>query len=103
MGLFARKAAATDEAPFVRTAFRNILRREASDTETAHWAKVTRELGHGRVLELLFGSEEYAFRNRVWLRAEFDAGHFYSPVVDPEALAASGFAVDRSAPEEAVR
>jgi predicted O-methyltransferase YrrM len=81
---------------FALSAFRNILEREPTDLEVEHWARTAGELGPGKVLDLMFGSDEFQHRNRVARRSEFFAGHFYSPVVDPEALAASGFAVDRS-------
>lgn len=81
---------------FALSAFRNVLEREPTPVEIEHWARTAGELGPGKVLDLLFASDEFAHRNRVARRSEFFAGHFYSPVVDPEALAASGFQVDRS-------
>jgi predicted O-methyltransferase YrrM len=91
-----------DERAFAATAFRRVLRREPSTEEIDYAAGATRHLGPARVLENLFESGEYQFRNRVAVRSEFDAGHFYSPVIDPEALAASGFSVDRNLPETAL-
>lgn len=88
------------ERDFAATAYRRVLRREPTAEELDYAAGATRHLGAARLLETLFESGEYQFRNRVAMTSEFDAGHFYSPVVDPEALAASGFAVDRSLPEE---
>ena len=85
---------------FAATAYRRVLRREPTPEELDYTAGVTRHLGAARVLETLFESGEYQFRNRVAVQSEFDAGHFYSPVVDPEALAASGFSVDRDLAEE---
>ncbi|WP_411287588.1 class I SAM-dependent methyltransferase [Phenylobacterium sp.] len=81
---------------FVTTAFQRILRRTPSREEHAHWVKVTVAVGPAEVLDLLFASGEYAHRSRVDDLSEFHAGHYYSPVIDPEALRASGFTVDRS-------
>ncbi|HEY9217454.1 MAG TPA: class I SAM-dependent methyltransferase [Phenylobacterium sp.] len=93
---------AADQA-FARAAFRHSLRREPSDAEAEHYGALARELGHAKVLDLLFGSDEFLHVNRVAISSEFYAGHFYSPVTDPEALAASGFKVDRELPEAALR
>lgn len=87
---------------FAHSAFRHLLRREPTDAEVAYFAGVARGLGHAKALDLMVGSGEFQFRNRVAMLAEFDAGHYYSPVVDPEALAASGFTVDRDLPEAAL-
>ncbi|MFC3078550.1 class I SAM-dependent methyltransferase [Phenylobacterium terrae] len=87
---------------FALSAFRNILQREPTPDELEHWARTAGEIGPGKVLDLMFGSDEFQHRNRVARRSEFYAGHFYSPVVDPEALAASGFSVDRDVPPSAL-
>lgn len=89
-------------ADFVETAFGQVLRRPPSAEELAHYVAVTDHRGHAAVLELLFDSNEYRHRNEVDDRSEFYAGHYYSPVVDPEALKASGFRVDPFADEAAV-
>jgi predicted O-methyltransferase YrrM len=90
------------EREFAQTAYRRVLRREPTAEELDYTAGATRQLGPAQVLENLFDSGEFQFRNRVALQSEFDAGHYYSPVIDPEALAASGYAVDRNLPESAL-
>lgn len=97
--LMGAPAAGEAERDFAKVAYRRVLRREPTADELDYLAGVARHLGAAHVLENLFESGEYQFRNRVGLQAEFDAGHYYSPVVDPEALAASGFSVDRNLPE----
>lgn len=91
----ARPAAGDADRAFVETAFRHALRRAPSESELDNLVAVNRAAGPLAVLKALFESTEYEFRNRVAQRAEFDAGHYYSPVVDPEALKAGGFSVDR--------
>lgn len=83
------------ERALAELAYRRILRRAPSAAELEHAAQLASSQGPARYLEGVFASDEYQFRNRVAVRAEFDAGHYYSPVVNPEALAASGFSVDR--------
>lgn len=98
-------AAARDDAAlgaFVETAFRRVLRRAPTEAELAHYIEVTAVRGAGGVLDLLFDSGEYLHRNQVDDRSEFYAGHFYSPVVNPEELRASGYRVDRRAEERTV-
>jgi len=97
------RPAVSSHRPFVEAAFRLVLRRAPTGHELEHWSEVTAHAGPAQVLTLLFEGDEYVHRNGVDDRSEFYAGHFYSPVVDPEALRASGFAVDHHAPETAVQ
>lgn len=89
-------------AAFVQAAFGRILRRPPTPDELAQWTAGTLHLGPGEVLERLFAGNEYLHRNRVDDLSEFYAGHFYSPVVDPEALREQGFRVDAGVDESAV-
>ncbi|MET0293953.1 MAG: class I SAM-dependent methyltransferase [Phenylobacterium sp.] len=87
---------------FAALAYRHILRREPSAAELEHTTQLVAARGPASVMQMLFESGEHQFRNRVAAAAEFDAGHYYSPVVDPEGLQATGFQVDRKLPGSAL-
>jgi predicted O-methyltransferase YrrM len=80
----------------VLTGYRRILRREPDAAELETWTEAVRHIGPTALIERFFDSDEYLNRNRVGDRVEFACGHYYSPVVDPEGLKASGFRVDRT-------
>ncbi|WP_374472597.1 class I SAM-dependent methyltransferase [Phenylobacterium sp.] len=90
-----------DHRPFVLALYRRLMRREPDAAELEHWAAVVGHLGHEAVLERFFTSGEYEARHGVNDRSEFQPGHYYSPVVDPDALRASGFRVRRDEADEA--
>ena len=96
---FAAWRGGRDTEAFVQAAYRRILEREPSAPEVKNWVAATRALGPANTLERMFGSEEYAARHRVALGSEFPPGHYYSPVVDPDALLAGGFGPDRAIDE----
>jgi predicted O-methyltransferase YrrM len=84
---------------FVIVAFQNILRRDPTSTEISHYSEAIDHLGHAKLLELLFLSDEYLYQHRTENLSEYFAGHYHSPVVDPEYLRTQGFSVDRELPE----
>src|SRR5690348_12125128 len=73
-----------DHTAFVAAAFELLLHRAPNAEEAEHFAAVTGHLGHDQLLRLLFASEERRHRHGVDDASEFYAGHFYSPVIDPE-------------------
>ncbi|HEY8616396.1 class I SAM-dependent methyltransferase [Phenylobacterium sp.] len=92
-------APVVDHRPFVRSLYRRLMKRHPEGFEVEHWAEVTATLGPAEVVERFFDSDEYAAKHRVNDRSEFPPGHYYSPVVDPDALRDAGFTVERELDE----
>jgi predicted O-methyltransferase YrrM len=84
---------------YVRDLFRVLLRREPSDDELREW---TTRMGAGmperEVFSRFAGSAEYRSAHRIV--PGFPAGHYYSPVVDPDELLAAQRPSRNIAPEE---
>jgi hypothetical protein len=77
-----------DAERFVRNLYLGILRREPEPDALRHWAgQVEQGLELNAVVEAFLNSDE--FQNQRWrARLAYPPGHFYSPVVSPEDIAA---------------
>jgi hypothetical protein len=78
---------ASDRKTLVRKLYQGILHREPSDADADHWAsRIEDGLGIDQMVDLFLQSAEFsALRNKV--RGLFvPPGHFYSPIVDTEAV-----------------
>lgn len=74
-----------EAAELIRLCFAHLLRREPAEAEVAAMvADVTGKLSAAQLIQAFAASPEYRDRTRVGL--PFPAGHFYSPIVDPETV-----------------
>ncbi len=70
---------------FIASLFEHLLFRQPSQREIENWVDVlSRGIPDREVFRRFVNSKEYAEKHRV--QPGFPSGHFYSPVVDPEAV-----------------